>query len=220
VERIIRLLALSSFLALAALLAIEPSGAGSRRGQAPAPAAPIVKTWKIAPGLTYTKIVQRQVPRRTFVLRLDLRKAITLDTTIADAALPSRRPLSDIVRSHGALAGVNGDYGDGGPGRPVHHFAQDGELLQSTGGLSFAVTRDESAVLFGLQRLEVTLTDQTNGRVYRVDRWNNGGPAPGGLRPAGRTAETGAPRRARARSPNGVGAGIIRGAGAAPRTAP
>ena len=180
-ERIIRLLALSSFLALAALLAIEPSGAGSRRGQAPAPAAPIVKTWKIAPGLTYTKIVQRQVPRRTFVLRLDPRKAITLDTTIADAALPSRRPLSDIVRSHGALAGVNGDYGDGGPGRPVHHFAQDGELLQSTGGLSFAVTRDESAVLFGLQRLEVTLTDQTNGRVYRVDRWNNGGPAPGEL---------------------------------------
>jgi hypothetical protein len=188
VKPTIRLPALSLGLALAALLVTGPAGAGS----GPEPSAPLVKTKKIAPGLTYTKIVERRIPRRTFVLRMDPSKAVTLDVTIADAALPSRRQLSDIVRTHGALAGVNGDYGDGGPGRPVHHFAQDGELLQSTGGLSFAVTRDESAVLFGLQSLAVTLTDQASGRAHTIDRWNTGDPAPGelvGFSPLGGTLE-------------------------------
>ncbi len=57
-----------------------------------------MKTRKIAPGLKYIRIVRRQLPLRTFVLKVDLSKAITLDTTIADDALPSRRQLSRIVQ--------------------------------------------------------------------------------------------------------------------------
>ncbi|OFW77368.1 MAG: hypothetical protein A2Z48_10755 [Actinobacteria bacterium RBG_19FT_COMBO_70_19] len=51
----------------------------------------IVKTKKIAPGLLYTKIIEKKIPRRTFVLRIDLRKAITLDVTLSKSRPSARR---------------------------------------------------------------------------------------------------------------------------------
>lgn len=177
------------------LASLVPTGAraGDRAvDAASSERARFVKTRTIAPGLIYKKIVQRKIPRRTFVLRLNLVKAITLDVTIADAALPSRRELSDIVQSAGALAGVNGDYG--GLGNPVHPLAQDGELLHTTRALGtlFAVTRDESTTFFGKPRVEVTVTDGASGRVFTLDHWNEGGPLPGefvGFSPLGGTLE-------------------------------
>jgi hypothetical protein len=126
------------------------------------------------------------------VLKLNLAKAITLDAALADTALPSSKPLSDIVKDADALAGVNGDYG--GSGIPVHPFAQDGELLHTTSALGtlFAVTRDEGTVLFEKPTLSVTLTDGATGRVFTLDRWNDGPPAPGelaGFSPLGGTME-------------------------------
>jgi hypothetical protein len=185
----IRLLA---HLAAAALLvlAIGPAQAGAGRS-APGARAPIVKTRKIAPGLKYIKIVQRQLPLRTFVLKVDLSKAITLDTTIADDALPSRRQLSRIVRNHGALAGVNGDPGEG-LGNTVHPFAQDGDLLHTAGpdAEMFAVSKDETSTFLGNPKLRVNVTDQSNGRVFTLDRWNRRAPEPGeivGFSPLGGT---------------------------------
>jgi hypothetical protein len=185
----IRLLA---HLAAAALLvlAIGPAQAGAGRS-APGARAPIVKTRKIAPGLKYIKIVQRQLPLRTFVLKVDLSKAITLDTTIADDALPSRRQLSRIVRNHGALAGVNGDPGEG-LGNTVHPFAQDGDLLHTAGpdAEMFAVSKDETSTFLGNPKLRVIVTDQSNGRVFTLDRWNRRAPEPGeivGFSPLGGT---------------------------------
>lgn len=180
---------------LIALLALTV-GVGGRSDASPGrhPAArPIVKTRHIAPGLTYTKIVRRSIPLRTYVLRIDLTEALTLDTTIAEAALPSRRPLTGIVASHGALAGVNGDPGEG-LGNTVHPFAQDGELLHTAGpgATLFAVSRDESRTFFGVADVSVTLTDQNSGVDYRLDRWNRGGPAAGelvGFSPLGGTLE-------------------------------
>ena len=180
---------------LIALLALTLGGGGRSEaapGRQPA-AKPIVKTRQIAPGLTYTKIVRRSIPLRTYVLRIDLTKKLTLDTTIADAALPSRRPLSGIVATHDALAGVNGDPGEG-LGNTVHPFAQDGDLLHTAGpGPNlFAVSRDESRTFFGVVDVSVTLTDQSTGVDYTLDRWNRGGPAPGelvGYSPLGGTLE-------------------------------
>ncbi|HJS26431.1 MAG TPA: phosphodiester glycosidase family protein [Actinomycetota bacterium] len=190
----IRHLPVLSAVTLCFALVLSVTGAQAGDGEDRTARAPIVKTRKIAPGVRYMKIVRRQVPLRTFVLRLDLSKAITLDTTIADAALPSRRRLTDIVGSAGALAGVNGDYGDLGPGSPVHPFAQDGELLRTSNafGTAFAVTRDESTVLFGNPRLDVTITDTSSGREFTLERWNQGDPAPGelvGFSPLGGTLE-------------------------------
>ena len=150
-----------------------------------------MKTRKIAPGLKYIRIVRRQMPLRTFVLKVDLSKAITLDTTIADDALPSRRQLSRIVRNHGALAGVNGDPGEG-LGNTVHPFAQDGDLLHTAGpdAEMFAVSKDESSTFLGNPKLKVNVTDLSNGRVFTLDRWNRRAPEPGeivGFSPLGGT---------------------------------
>lgn len=173
------------------VLAIEPvPDAGAERAAAHT-RAQIVKTRKIAPGLTYVRIVRRQVPLRTFVLKIDLSKAITLDTTIADQALPSLRELSRIVRNHGALAGVNGDLHEG-LGNTVHPFAQDGDLLHTAGpdAEMFAISRDETRTFLGNPKLKVTVTDRSSGAVFTLDRWNRRAPEPGeivGFSPLGGT---------------------------------
>jgi hypothetical protein len=183
-------------LALLATAAVLTSGLGAPAGAgvdppSPASRAPIVTTRRIAPGLIYMKIVRRQLPLRTFVLKVDLSEAITLDTTIATAVLPSRRALSRIVRNHGALAGINGDPGEG-LGNTVHPFAQDGELLHTAGphAQMFAVSRDETRTFFGVPRVRVTVTDSSTGRVFVLDRWNRRAPEPGeilGFSPLGGT---------------------------------
>ena len=108
ITRPLALLAVATMLALGVALPVRATADGSSE-----PRGPIVKTKRIAPGLTFTTIVRRRLPLRTFVLRADLAEAITLDTTIATAALPSRRVLSRIVRSNAALAGwvlARGDW--------------------------------------------------------------------------------------------------------------
>jgi len=173
------------------VLAITPVEDAAADRAAPGTRARIVKTRTVAPGVKFIRIVRRQVPLRAFVLRVDLSKAITLDTTIADDALPSRRELSRIVRNHGALAGVNGDPGEG-LGNTVHPFAQDGDLLHTAGpdAEMFAVSKDESTTFLGDPPLRVTVTDQSNGRVFTLDRWNRRAPEPGeivGFSPLGGT---------------------------------
>ncbi len=177
----------------ASALLTGPAAEADRPHATPEPLARIVKTKKIAPGLVYTKIVEKKIPRRTYVLRVDLRKALTLDVTLSRPQLPARRVLSEIARRAGALAGVNGDYG-GNAGRPVHPLAQDGDLLQTSDqlGTLFGVTRDESSTVFGKPSLEVTMTDRSTDRAFTLDRWNEGAPAPGevaGFSPLGGTLE-------------------------------
>jgi hypothetical protein len=173
----------------AALLA--PAAGADRT---PEPLERKVITKNIAPGLVYTKIVEKQVPRRTFVLRIDLREAVTLDVALSKRTLPARRVLSDVVRRAGALAGVNGDYSGNPVGNPVHPMAQDGDLLHTSGqlGTLFAVTRDESSTFFAKPDVHVTLTDPSSGMVLELDRWNQGAPVPGeiaGFSPLGGTLE-------------------------------
>jgi hypothetical protein len=178
-------------LAFVLIAAVELGVPEDARGE-PDRVARIVKTRRIAPGLTYTKITEKRIPRRTFILRADLSKAITLDSTIADAALPSADQISDIVNRAGGIAGVNGAYTDNG--RPVNLFAQDGELVQTPGkfGPIFGVARDESQANFGGPDPLVSLTDTSTGKVFRIDHWNHGGPAPGeivGFSPLGGSLE-------------------------------
>lgn len=162
---------------LAAVLAPMPSGAEDDQ-----PRAPIVKKKKIAPGVTFTRIIQRQVPRRTFVLRIVPSKPVTVDVSLATAVLGGpRRTVLQIARTHEALAAVNGDFPPLDDfGRPARVFAQDGELVQS--GLRsalFALTRDEASAFLGSPKLVLTATDRDTGQTWRLDRWNLGPPAPG-----------------------------------------
>ena len=94
-----------------ALLAASPAGAVREpRHHGAHPYAKVVKTRRIAPGLMYTKIVERKIPRRTFILSMDPSKAVTLDVALAGGALPAGRELSRIVSFNNALAGINGDW--------------------------------------------------------------------------------------------------------------
>ena len=183
---------LAAVLMAFALVAAVELGVPEDARSEPDRVAKIVKTRRIAPGLTYTKITQKRIPRRTFILRADLSEAITLDLTIADAALPSADEISHIVNRAGGLAGVNGGYTD--HGRPSNLFAQDGELVQTPRkfGPIFGVSRDESQANFGGPDPRVTLTNTSTGKVFEIARWNHGEPAPGeiaGFSPVGGTLE-------------------------------
>ena len=76
------------------LVAVGASGSAGARDAGRSPRL-MVKTRIIAPGLVYTKIVEKKVPRRTFVLQMDPAQPITLDVALAQSALPARRVLSD-----------------------------------------------------------------------------------------------------------------------------
>ncbi len=150
-----------------------------------------MKTRRIAPGLLYTKIVERKIPRRTFILSMDPSKAVTLDVALAGGALPAGRELSRIVNFNDALAGINGDYGIS---RPVHAMMQDGELVQTTAQAAslFAISADETQTFVGPPTVRVTMTDQATGTAFHVDRWNDGAALPGeiaGFTPLGGSLE-------------------------------
>ena len=193
--------ALAASASILASLALGPSGAsGEETGSGdhvtvrPRTFAPIVKKRTIAPGLTYTKITERQIPRRTYILRMQPSKAVTLDLALATASLPSRRTVQEIARANDALAAVNGDFTDPDVGRPTHPFAQDGDLLQTAvqQGPLFALSMDERRAYLGKPDLRISLIDRGSARSWRIARWNQGPPAPGeiaGYSPIGGTLE-------------------------------
>ncbi len=148
---------------------------------------------RIAPGLIFTRFVDKKIPRRTFELVADLSTPITFDVTLADLALPSRATVSRMAKRNGALAAINGDFTAPGAGHPVHPFAQDGDLLQTVTQLGsvFAVSQDEQTV--SLVRPVPSVTAAANdGRIFRLARWNQGDPALGeiaGYSPVGGTLD-------------------------------
>jgi hypothetical protein len=173
-----------------AIVAAAVATALAAPGLVPLPAAagrtqvvpkPTIKVIKIAPDLTLTKIVEKQRPRRTFILTADLSEALTLDLTLAGAQLPARAKTGEMAKRADALAAVNGDFTDPGIGRPIHPFAFDGQLLQTARqiGAMFAVSRDEEHVYAGRPEVAVTVTDTSTQRVFTLSRWNDGWPAPG-----------------------------------------
>jgi hypothetical protein len=181
----------ASLAGLAALAATAPAGARDHNDDR-RPLRPIVKTRKIAPGLLFTRIVERRLPRRTFILKADLSRPLTVDLTLAGAAMPSARTTSEMAKSHDALAATNGDFSVPGV-RPVHPLAQDGDLLQSAGpSPMFALRRDETGAYIGTPDLEIAVTDLDSGQTFDLDRWNRGSPATGeiaGFSPVGGTLE-------------------------------
>ena len=135
---------------------------------------PRSKTRKIAPGLTYIRIVQRQVPLRTFVLRIDLSKAITLDTTIADDAC--RRGGS----SRGSCGTTTRSPCERRPRRgtrqhrpPVRAGRRPPAYRRPRRGM-FAVSKDESSTFSATRARSTSPTSRTAG--VHPDRWNRCAP--------------------------------------------
>ena len=91
-----------------------------------------VRRERIAPGAVLLRITDRRGPNRIRVLRVDQSRELTLDTVLANDAIPRHETTSSMATREGALAAINGDYtllpSDPGAGRPVNLFARDGRL--------------------------------------------------------------------------------------------
>ena len=108
-----------------------PSDVGLAAGRKPKP--PVTTTVrKLAPGVKLTKIVNRRIPRRTFILAIDPSKGATLRFILSNDLIPDLERTSSMARRSDALAAVNGDLGSISTGRPTHPMAIDGELIQTS----------------------------------------------------------------------------------------
>lgn len=165
-------------IALCAAAALAAGVAGPA-ATAARPATYTRQSEEIAPGLTLERIVDEDTPRRIFVLRLDPTSRTTLDLALAGKKMPFISTLSEIVKRTHAIAAVNGDFGTTGPGRPVHPFAMDGELVQTAiqnVGM-FGVSRDGEHGFLG--EVVPVITIKTPGGTFNVDRFNRGAPQEG-----------------------------------------
>jgi exopolysaccharide biosynthesis protein len=176
-----------------------------------------VKTRTIAPGVELTKIAQKKIPRRTFILRLDPSAKATLDVTLAENRLPASARVSEIARRVNAIAAVNGDFGS--HVRPTHVFAQDGDLVQSSAeGALFAMRADEQAVYLGTPQIDVVVTNTDSGQAWEIRDLNRSQPALGDVvayTPVGGTLASPPPFMCSVRmlpdgAPTSVSGGVVR----------
>ncbi len=79
-----------------------------------------------------------------------------------------------MAKRHKAVAAINGDFGTPS-GRPVHTFAEDGDLKQVTfaGAPTFAMSQDEQTTSFDRPFEVVTGSEHDD---WLVERWNFGEP--------------------------------------------
>lgn len=138
-----------------------------------------------APAKADSTAVTRDVRLREFrshgsqVYALDVRldgKA-TLDVALASDGLGARLPTSRIAARHGAIAAVNGDFALPS-GKPVHPFAEDGDLKLSSlnPSANFAVSFDQAELFLGRPVYEFT-ANRPGGGGWPFDRWNAGIPS-------------------------------------------
>jgi len=137
-----------------------------------------VTTQSLAPGLTLKRIVDPTGPDRAYVLEVDPAEAVTIDVATAAGAMGNYARPSEIGKTHGALAAINGDFTID-PGRPLHPFAEDGTLRQLglQNGASFAISHDETAEYVAAQRATVAAKDLDTKAKFAVARFNTGSPA-------------------------------------------
>jgi hypothetical protein len=137
------------------------------------------KSRQVAPGVTLTRIRDRQGPNRISVLRVDLSRT-TIDVALAKNSLPGLESTSAMANRRGAIAAINGDYffthGHAWTGRPVNTYAEDAELMASPTiwGRNVAIAQDESETFMGHFPLDVSIVEYDTGRVHGIKNWNAG----------------------------------------------
>jgi len=139
------------------------------------------ETVEVTDGLTLTTITDPAGPSRIFMLTLTPSETpLTLDVALPQDGLGGTAPLTRIAARHGATAAVNGDYGVSS-GRPLHLFAMDGRLIQTSlinqAGRNFAMSADERTAYFGRPEVAIVLR-RAGGGSFDVQRWNDGVPGP------------------------------------------
>ena len=170
-SRLVSMLTIALFLSW---LLITPSARGAPGGR------PHVRV--LAPGVGLTTYVDRRVPLRAYVLWIDPSQGASLGMALAHDRLGELERTSDIAQDHGALVAVNGDLGSTISSRPVHPFALDGDLVQSSPvlGAMFSMS-SEGSMRIGTPTEALSITEVDTGETWPIASWNHGGPAPGEL---------------------------------------
>jgi hypothetical protein len=143
----------------------------------------------LAPGLTYTRIVDSVGPNRIFVLTIDPSTQMTIDVALAGNQLGHWEKTTSMASRHHAIAAVNGDFGLS-PGYPVDGYAEDGDfkISRTTLGTNFAVSQDEQDLHMSSSTFVQTIEEVDSAENWRINRWNYGSPTSGqiaGYTPAG-----------------------------------
>jgi exopolysaccharide biosynthesis protein len=131
-----------------------------------------LEKFRVSPGVRYVEF--RKAKSDGYMLRVDPKKAATIDVTLAKDRLAGHERTRSMARRHGAVAAINGDFGTPS-GRPSHTFAEDGDLKQLSfaAAWNFAITQGEDRTFFA-RPFETITAEETD--IWRVERWNFGQP--------------------------------------------
>ncbi|MGZ8652237.1 MAG: phosphodiester glycosidase family protein [Actinomycetota bacterium] len=134
----------------------------------------------LAPGVAITTYIDRRFPIRTYVLTVDPSQGASIGVALSNDRLAGLEKTSDMAKRLGAIAAVNGDFGFTS-GRPVHPFALDGDLVQTSNafGVLFTLAADGTMQIAKPAKQEVAVTEVDSGETWPVAAWNNGRPSAG-----------------------------------------
>lgn len=137
-----------------------------------------VASRSIAPGVTHTAISDPAGPWRIHVVSVEPGRASSVDVALANDVLPGWERVSSMAKRHGAVAAINADFA-AKSGRPVHAFAEDGRLMQTSlaPGLNFSVNARETETRVNRASERVRFVGP-HGRQTRIGRVNAGASGP------------------------------------------
>jgi hypothetical protein len=135
----------------------------------------------IAPGVALTTFADRRLPIRAFVMWIDPSQGASIEMALARGSLGELERTSEMARDHGAIAAINGDLGSRAR-RPVHPFALNGELVQTSPvlGAMFSISGD-GAMRIGRPTESASVTELDSGQTLPLAGWNQGRPGVGEL---------------------------------------
>jgi hypothetical protein len=135
---------------------------------------------RVARGVKLVRITMTSGPVAIYELRIDPAQESTVDVAMPGHSLGDYARVSTMAQAHNAIAAINGDYSRSG--RPLHAFAQDGEIVQTGihgAGNGFGPSYDETRSFTGHPAIRITAHVKSSGQDLEIDEWNSGDPGGG-----------------------------------------
>ncbi len=161
----------TALLVVASLIPWTPSIGVTARA-----AAASKQSWRLAPGVTLTRIRYPDTPNEVRVLTIVPQRGPKLDPVAAGPSFPMYKLTSGMAAGNGAIAGTNGDFATD-YGAPVHALMIDGELWTSGigGGAIYGTSPDGVNAYVGTPSLRM-VARSPNLPTQRISHWNAGTP--------------------------------------------
>jgi Phosphodiester glycosidase/WD40-like Beta Propeller Repeat len=153
----------------------------------------VSRSRRLTDGVWFRRLVDRRAPNRIFVIRVAAEGPTAVDVGLGSGVLPGYERPTSIAWRYRAIAATNGDFPIPGNGRPVHAYAEDGELGQTSFARSetFSFSSGRPGGTFRRPGERIVLRE-ASGEAWRLTRWNAGEPAAAevaGVSPLGAGAE-------------------------------